>query len=171
MIGRRSGPWLAILLGLSVPVIAACSGAALAETGVAADLSRWTGAGADVHVRGAPGAERLEITFQPGSYPNARVSTSTPWDWRGQSLALKLTNPTGMPVAFNVRVDDDPAADGKKHTRAGSGTLQAHETATVALSLAPPPARPASLRGLPPIEPGAPSLPSCRAPPFDPDHL
>src|SRR5258708_6233859 len=79
-------------------------------------------------------------------------------DWRGQSLVLKLTNSAGGRCEFNVRVDDDPGADGKKHTRAGSGTLQARETATYSLSMAPARGRPGSMRGLPPVEPGVLSL-------------
>jgi hypothetical protein len=171
MMSSNRGLFLAILLGLSGVPPGASKGAAPVEAGEAADLSRWTGTGADVHLGGAPGAEVLRITFQPGSYPNAHVSTAAPMDWRGQSLVLKLTNPARGPVDFNVRVDDDPGADGKKHTRAGSGTIQARETATYALSMAPAHGRPGSMRGLPPVEAGARSLRSFGDEAFDAGHI
>src|SRR5690348_12089840 len=62
--------------------------------------------------QGALGSEPLTLRFLPADWPNVMLKARAPWDWsRYGSLILDLKNPGTEPLAFGVRVDDDPAAD------------------------------------------------------------
>src|SRR4051794_32988830 len=64
------------------------------------------------------GKQALRVEFLPGEWPNVYFAAPSPWDWRGTGgLALDVTNPGKEPVEFNVRVDDDAAANGIVHCR------------------------------------------------------
>jgi glycosyl hydrolase family 42 (putative beta-galactosidase) len=100
----------------------------LLPDGVRCSSARVTPAG--------PGG-RLRVEFQPADWPHMRVLAPAPWDWRDAGgLALDLTNPGGERLSFGVRVDDDLQANGRRHCRTASGTLDGGETATFFLSLA-----------------------------------
>src|SRR5205823_3394559 len=82
------------------------------------------------------GRQALQVEFLPGEWPNVGFAAPSPWDWRGTGgLALDVTNLGREPVAFSVRVDDDPAADGITHCRTGSGRIEPGATATFLMPL------------------------------------
>lgn len=119
--------------------------------------------------RQAPG-RGLEVTFQPSEWPNVSLLPPAPWDWSAAgAVAIDLTNPGKEPVAYGVRIDDDPKADGWNHSRSISATLAPGKTETVVVVLGPEP-RDSGMRGLPPY-PGGHSLSASGAGPFDRRHI
>src|SRR5579871_5914293 len=59
--------------------------------------------------------QAAEITFQTATWPNAFWSAGPgqAWDWRGHAtFAFHAKNPGQTRIDFNVRIDDDPSADG-----------------------------------------------------------
>ena len=121
-----------------------------------ASLSAWKGYGATVTMEHpAMRQQHLRIESQPGDWPNAAIAAPTPWDFTGESLLLRLTNPSSSSVTFYVRVDDDPSADGWAHCRTGEATIRAGETADYGFDLGPAHEDGLSMRGLPPIAPVA----------------
>lgn len=86
------------------------------------------------------GVQALLITFHPVDWPNAswRAAQGKYWDWhRTPVLVLDVANPESRPLAFSMRVDDDPRADGVTHCRTASGTLAPNAHGTFALDLSP----------------------------------
>lgn len=101
----------------------------------------------------AEGATRgrgaLGVEFLPGMWPNVNFPAVSSWDWSGfGGLAFDLTNPGPETVAFGVRVDDDPAADGSRFCRQAGGAAPARATRSFVLPLGNGPAR-LGMRGLP----------------------
>ena len=138
-----------------------------------ADITAWQTNHARVaavteHV--TEGRQALQIVFEPAEWPNIRLVPGTPWDWHEfGALVLDITNPGAEAVAFGVRVDDDPAADGRVHCRQGHGTLEPGATATFALLLvADPMSR--GMRGWP-LEPGLRSLATQVGSRLESDHV
>lgn len=96
------------------------------------------------------GARALRIDFQPVAWPAVFFFQNAPKDFRGQGeLALDVTNPGETSVAFNIRVDDDPRADGVNFCRTGSGTIDPGETRTFRFPLQAAIAIDYGMRGLP----------------------
>ena len=86
----------------------------------------------------SPTGDGYKVTFQPSEWPNAYWSAGEgkSWDWRGNStLSFKATNPGPDDIAFNVRVDDDPTADGTHHCLTASGSLAAGKSGTFFVDL------------------------------------
>src|SRR5438270_202105 len=97
------------------------------------------------------GRQALRVEFLSGEWPNVTFAAPSPWDWRGTGgLVLDVTNPGREPVEFNVRVDDDPAADGIVHCRTGSARIEPGATATFLLPIARDPMS-LGMRGLPAV--------------------
>ncbi len=82
------------------------------------------------------GAKALRVEFEPVAWPALLFIPPVPFDLRQQGeLALDVTNPGNEPLLFRVRVDDDPSADGSRHSRNGAGTVQPGETRTFSFPL------------------------------------
>ena len=72
------------------------------------------------------GKEALTVTFQPAAWPNVSwaAGVGNAWDWKGRAtLAFEATNPGKTAIDFNVRIDDDPTADGVHHCRTAHASL------------------------------------------------
>lgn len=96
------------------------------------------------------GARALRVEFQPVRWPALFFFQNTPTDFRGQGeFAMDVTNPGDEPIAFSVRVDDDPRADGTNWCRTGSGTVEPGETRTFRFPLQQATAMDYGMRGLP----------------------
>ena len=86
------------------------------------------------------GPHAILIRFLPGEWPNAgwTAPNGKPWDWHGNAtIAFKASNTGKQPIDFNLRVDDDPKADGIHHTRSGSASLGPGQSGEFFLDLAP----------------------------------
>lgn len=84
------------------------------------------------------GMNAIDITFQPAEWPNASWSAGVgkSWDWRSHAvLAFNATNSGPGLVDFNVRIDDDPSADGTKHCHTAAGSLAAGKSGTFFVDL------------------------------------
>lgn len=96
------------------------------------------------------GARALRIEFQPVAWPALFFFQNAPADFGGQGeLAMDVTNPGETAVSFNVRVDDDPRADGTNWCRTGSGTIEPGQTRTFRFPLQALNAMDYGMRGLP----------------------
>src|SRR4051812_13889120 len=101
----------------------ACSGITAAAApspagGVSVDLRRAVTSEASIGSDRGPKGDRIAVTFRPAEWPHVMVKASEPWDWgRFGRLLLDIENPGPRPVAFGIRVDDDPRADGTVHCR------------------------------------------------------
>ncbi len=76
------------------------------------------------------------LEFQPAEWPGMTVKPAKPWDWsKAGSLVFDLENPESQPVEFNVRIDDDPKADGVRHCRTAHDKIdpKAHQRFAVSL--------------------------------------
>lgn len=99
------------------------------------------------------GERALEIEFQPTDWPNIRVVSPTPWDWREyDGLAVDVTNPTNAAVSLGLRVDDDPQSDGARHCRTASSSIEPGATVSLVLNIGRSPMS-LGMRGLP-VVPG-----------------
>ncbi len=93
------------------------------------------------------------------------------WDWSSQgSLLLALRNPDQHEIELGIRIDDDPAADGKIHCRTAQVTLKALESATVAVALSRIDPMAHGMRGLP-ARPGTRDATAFGSGPFDLRHV
>ncbi len=98
------------------------------------------------------GRHALRIEFEPAQWPNlAFRAPAGSWDWTSVSaLAIDITNPTDKVIAFSIRIDDDPRADGNLHCRTGSGHAEpGNGPTTYVLSLDSAEAMAFGMRGLP----------------------
>lgn len=96
------------------------------------------------------GTRALSVEFQAVRFPALFFFQNTPTDFRGPGeLALDVTNPGNEVVAFSVRVDDDPRADGVNFCRTGSGSIEPGQTRTFRFPLQQANAIDYGMRGLP----------------------
>ncbi len=118
------------------------------------------------------GTHALRIEFETADWPNVTFAPDRPWNWSKEgALAFDVTNPGTYAVSFHIRVDDDVAADGVKHCRTGSGTIEPGKTATFVLPLAgSQDAMSLGMRGLPRV-PGVNDLGAEGSGPFDLRHI
>lgn len=99
------------------------------------------------------GRRAVEIRFEPADWPGVRLIAPGAWDCGAfDGLAVDITNPGREPVTFGIRVDDDPAADGVRHSRAAMATIEPGVMATFAINLREHPMT-LGVRGLP-VVPG-----------------
>jgi len=101
-------------------------------------------------VPGAAGG--IKVTFHPAEWPSVRFPApgGRAWDWSSQEfLLLGLRNPDPHEIELGIRVDDDPAADGKIHCRTAQVRLKAFESTTVAVALSRIDPMAHGMRGLP----------------------
>ena len=145
------------VLALAVPVPFACQAQDKSPSRAVA-LQNAQGHDADLtptRQSVTDGPQALQITFHAADWPNAgwQAEAGKAWDWHATPLfVLDAANPEAQPIAFSVRVDDDPSADGSKHCRTASATLAPHAHGTFALDLTPAadPMQTYGMRGGPP---------------------
>ena len=83
---------------------------------------------------------------------------------------LELNNPDRHAIGFGVRIDDDPAADGRIHCRTAQGEIKPGEAATFAVAIGKRDPMAHGMRGLPSF-PGARTLTASGQGPFDLGHI
>jgi hypothetical protein len=92
------------------------------------------------------------VTFEPAEWPSLKFHApqGKAWDWSASGfLLLDLKNAETEPLELGIRIDDNPAADGRQHCRTAQVKLSPHESATVAVALASPDPMALGMRGLP----------------------
>ena len=96
-----------------------------------ASLSRVTG------TRVNAGGIAAQVDFELADWPELVIRpTEEPADWSGiQALAMPFDNPTAEPIDLVVRVDDDPRADGDKHSLTGRARVRPGEAGVLILPL------------------------------------
>ncbi len=93
------------------------------------------------------------------------------WDWSSWGfLLLELKNPETREIALGIRIDDDPAADGRTHCRTAQVKLQAGEAATLAVALKASDPMAHGMRGLPSY-PGTRNVTASGVEPFNLGHI
>ena len=93
------------------------------------------------------------------------------WDWSSTGfLLLELRNPEDRELALGIRIDDDPAADGRTHCRTAQAKLQAGEAATLAVALTGSDPMAHGMRGLP-SHPGSRNVTASGPGPFNLGHV
>lgn len=142
MAGIRMALWLA---GLSAVRVTAPAGAASAPRLLFSfeqkqEWRQMTPRGvrlAAVTTGATEGARALRIEFARETWPHVAWSAGDPpWDWRGYALlVVDVTNPGDAAVAFALRVDDDPAADGVRHCRQAGATIAAGASGSFGINL------------------------------------
>ncbi len=96
-----------------------------------------------------PNIKALKIEFLADKeWPNAYYGAPEPMNWNQRALAFDVFNPETVPVAFSVRVDDDPSADGNVHCRTGNGSIASNARRTFVMQFGPD-AMSLGMRGLP----------------------
>lgn len=88
-----------------------------------------------------PAKEGVAVTFQPAEWPHVQwaVGAGQAWDWRGHAtLAFDAANPGPDVMDFNVRIDDDPSADGVHHCHTAAASLGAGKSGTFFVDLGTP---------------------------------
>ena len=137
-----------ILLG---PTTGRCEGPASTGRALALDLRGLAPRESRIDsLTGVAGAVR--VAFQPAEWPSVRLSApkGRAWDWSTRGfLLLELKNPEDREIALGIRIDDDPAANGRTHCRTAQVKLQAGEAATVAVALTRSDPMAYGMRGLP----------------------
>jgi len=83
------------------------------------------------------GQQALKVEFEKTDWPNLYfASGERPWDWSQYGFwAFDLANPSEEEVAFAIRIDDDPSADGVVHCRTASGVIGPHQARSFAVPL------------------------------------
>ena len=123
----------------------------------------------------SPTPTGVAVTFRPGEWPNASWSAGEgkSWDWRGRAvLAFDAVNPGPAPIAFSVRIDDDPAADGVHHCRTVSGSLAPGKSGAFFVDLGQPdPKAVMGMNGGPPAPGQAGMQPLSGSGEIDPAHI
>jgi hypothetical protein len=121
------------------------------QSGRSLDLkSHVAGAAAVVPLPGSVGGVR--ITFQPAEWPNVKFPApkGEAWDWSADGfLLLGLRNPDRQDLDLGIRIDDDPAADGRVHCRTAQVKLKALESTTISVALSRTDPMAHGMRGLP----------------------
>src|SRR6516225_5063366 len=112
-----------------------------------ASLSRVTG------TRVNAGGIAAQVDFEMVDWPEMVIRpTEEPADWSGvQALAIPIDNPAAEPIDLLVRVDDNPHADGDKHSLAGRARVGPGEVVALVLPLQPANALPMGMRAGPPL--------------------
>lgn len=143
-----------------------------------ADIALWkpkNARAALVRERATQGKAALRVEFLPADWPNIKRDFEAPQNWKAfGALAFDITNPGREAVSFNVRLDDDPAADGVNHCRTGGSTIEAGQSATFVMPLGGVEPMAVGMRGLPQpagLPAGARSLGASGSGPFDPAHI
>lgn len=79
------------------------------------------------HVNG--GGIAAQVEFELADWPELLIRpTEQPADWSGvRALAIPIDNPTAKPIDLLVRVDDDPRADGDRHSLTGRARVRSGE--------------------------------------------
>ena len=98
------------------------------------------------------GRQALRIDFLPAEWPNCTFrAPAEGWNWQqSAALAVDVTNPTDARIAFSIRIDDDPRADGSKYCLTGSGhAYPGRGPTTFLLSLGSADPMDFGMRGLP----------------------
>ncbi len=96
---------------------------------------------AGVNAAVTPAKDGIRVAFQPTEWPHVSWSAGSgqAWDWRGHAtLAFDAANPGPDVVDFNVRIDDDPKADGVQHCHTASASLGAGKSGTFFVDLGTP---------------------------------
>ena len=122
-------------------------------------------------LRGSAGG--IRVAFQPADWPNVRFSApgGRAWDWGSNGfLVLGLQNPDQHEIELGIRVDDDPAADGKTHCRTAQVKLKASESTTISVALSRTDPMAHGMRGLPSF-PGTRNVAASGDGPFDLRHV
>jgi hypothetical protein len=96
-----------------------------------ASLSRVTG------TRVNAGGIAARVDFELADWPELVIRPSEePADWSGmRALALPVDNPTAEPIDLVIRVDDNPHADGNRHSLTGRARLRSTEAGMLILPL------------------------------------
>lgn len=97
------------------------------------------------------GARSLEVRFGVADWPNVKFDAGRAYetaDWRPHgAFMFDAYNPQDKPLRINVRIDDDPGADGRVHCRQVGVDLPPRRQVTVSLALLP---EDIGMRGAPP---------------------
>lgn len=95
-------------------------------------------------------ASKLRLELGPGAgWPQINFNAPQPLDWRGKSLAMQVKNAGDAEVEIGIRVDDDVAGDGWKHSWTARTRIAAGETQNLVFELGTDPMS-LGMRGLPP---------------------
>jgi hypothetical protein len=122
-----------------------------------ADRARITLTGANLSpvsgTRVNAGGPAARVDFALADWPELLIRPAEePADWSDvQALAIPIDNPAAEPVDLLVRVDDDPHADGDKHSLAGRARVGPGEVVALVLPLQPANALPMGMRAGPPL--------------------
>lgn len=102
-----------------------------------------------------PIGDGFRVTFQAAEWPNAYWSAGEgkSWNWQGNAtLAFEAANPGPDAIDFNVRIDDDTAADGVHHCHTTSAALGPGQSGTFFVDLAVPDSKAVmGMNGGPPV--------------------
>jgi hypothetical protein len=95
------------------------------------------------------------VDFEIADWPGLVIRpTAKPAEWSGvQALAMPFDNPTTEPIDLVVRVDDEPRADGDKHSLTGRARVRPAEAGMLILPLQATEALSMGMRAGPPPEP------------------
>jgi hypothetical protein len=117
--------------------------------------------------------EVLHLDLAPGDgWPQLLLTPEKPLNWKGKSLAMQVKNAGDKPVEVGIRIDDDAAGDGWKHSWTDNTTLAPGEKKKIVLSLGADPMS-FGMRGLPPTPgaQGATTLKGWGDKPIDASHI
>ncbi|PQV62650.1 Beta-galactosidase [Abditibacterium utsteinense] len=117
------------------------------------------------------GVLKLELEAGKG-YPQLQMGAPAPLDWSDKALSLQVRNAGQQAVEVGLRVDDDAAADGWKHSWTGKWTLQAGQTQRLIFDLEDDPMQ-FGMRALPPVKEnaGIKNLKGSGEKPLDASHI
>lgn len=87
-------------------------------------------------VNNSTGSKALKVNYNAADFPTVKFTAQKPWDFGVKSaLSFEVTNPTDKVITFYLRIDDDPTADGSKHSTVTTIVAQPGKTDTVFFSL------------------------------------
>jgi hypothetical protein len=83
------------------------------------------------------GGIAAQVDFELADWPELVIRpTDEPANWSGvRALAIPIDNPTAEPTDLVVRVDDDPYADGDRHSLTGRAQVRPGEAVVLILPL------------------------------------
>ena len=147
-----------------------------AETGPEGRAWHWTCGLTKGTRRGRIPARRaggIRVTFVPRIGPACPfpAPSGRAWDWISQGfLLIELKNPDPHDLELGIRIDDDPAADGKSHCRTAQVKLKPFESTTVAVAMSRVDPMAHGMRGLPALA-GTRNVTTSGSGPFDLRHV